>query len=873
MRGGSGSRPSVPRAAVNVRRIAVVAGLLALGLGLQLHFFAAYPRPVLFGDPAGYYKVGVRLLEALGRWRGGEPLAAAYESVRGTFYLLGVGSVFALLEAWRPQDWGFFQRAFGLFNTAAMLGVFLLGRRLSGRFAGGVAGLAVAAVYPTFSVQTGRLYPDPLTGCLFVWAAWLYAEALGREERGARWMAAAALVFSVALAIRSQLIAYMLLVVPLALLLTARAWVRRPQGRRLALALALALLPLFAFWVFVEKSVGGRDDVTQLGNVTFNPPYPFGFWQSLETDGWVGPYRSKTEPYFLALQEAGRSDPQLMRSRARQWAFTARYVGARWRQSSLLVLDNAYRLYDRPANDYKWDYPFPYPWQVALQRVVIVLGVAGAALFVAESPGLAAVFLLPASLALLHGLVFPWPRYNVPAMPILLAAAGAAAVRLAPVRPRGGAARALAAGVLLLGLAWALSDVGPAAARLLAWAGTCALLAAPFLLIPRAVAHRRAVWAAAAGALALLVPFTAHALRSRLWHERWTTLGPGGVAGVEQEIALPPEARAALRAADEVFLVLDLRVPQGDLGRVALRVGPQDLPGGALQPTMPRLRESTSTGGRDWRGYPQWWALRVDPAWLPAEGQPLRVRLTYDGAAPLRLGGDRFADQERVYEGPSFGDWPHAVALKLEYDGDYRIPVTLPLGSQGTRSSVIDARGRRPLARVHRIRLVTLRNNAGWLAWRSAPLPPGGSAALAFSAWSGQRGTATLALGGGARLELPLGAGADFRLEQDGLTLCHRYEGERGEKAYGSYALIGPVARLGPPGAPLDLQLRFTTGMSDQPLFFVIDRQRAPAATAAALGPCLAPGTPVLPGAAQVVDATHNNYPEDTGRWAVAAVY
>ena len=36
-----------------------------------------------------------------------------------------------------------------------------------------------------------------------------------------------------------------------------------------------------------------------------------------------------------------------------------------------------------------------------------------------------------------------------------------------------------------------------------------------------------------------------------------------------------------------------------------------------MLPTIPRLRESTSTGGRDRRAYPQWWAVRLDPAWLP----------------------------------------------------------------------------------------------------------------------------------------------------------------------------------------------------------------------------------------------------------------
>src|SRR4029079_3271105 len=99
--------------------------------------------------------------------------------------------------------------------------------------------------------------------------------------------------------------------------------------------------------------------------------------------------------------------PDLPGSHARHWAFPARYVGARPLASMLLVLDNAYRLYDRPANDYKWDHPSPYSVQVFVQRLIVVLGVAGAVLVVVEQPALAGLFLMPAALAVLHGLVFP----------------------------------------------------------------------------------------------------------------------------------------------------------------------------------------------------------------------------------------------------------------------------------------------------------------------------------------------------------------------------------------------------------------------------------------------------------------------------------
>jgi hypothetical protein len=853
-----------------------VAALLLAGLALQLHFFATYPRPVVFGDPAGYYKVGERLQDAFWRLRAGEDARAVFESVRGSFYLLGVGLVFAVVDGLRPQDWGFFQRVLGGFNTLAMLGAFLLGRRLSGRFAGGAAALALAAVYPTFSVQTGRLYPDPITGCLFVWAAWLYAEALAR--RRAAWMAGAGALFGLSLLIRAQLVNYMALVIALALAATCMVWSRDAGARRLVAAFVLAFLPALLAWALLVRAVGHRDDVAQLGNVTFQPPYPFGFWQNYETDGWTGPFRFKTEPYYQAMQAQGRGDPRLMRSRARQWLFTLRYVAARPVESALLVLDNAYRLYDRPANDYKWDYPLPYPWQVAFHRVVIVLAAAGAALFVAERPALAGLFLLPASLAVLHGLVFPWPRYNVPVMPLLLAAAGAALVRLGSV-VGGAGPRAwprapvvlLAAGAAALAAGAALALSAPEAARMMRGAGWACVLAAPCAAVARARPSRRGLAAAAAGWLVLAVPLAAHAARDRRWHEVLTRAG-GRVRAVEQEITLGPDAIAALRAAPQAYLAFDLRAPQGDLSRARLRVGPRELPGSALSPTMPRLRESTATGGRDWRGYPQWWVLPLDPEWLPPAGQPLRVALSVSGGE-LLLGGDRFAGQQRVYQGPSFGDWPHAVALKLEYDGDYRIPVTEPLQSQATRSFVVDEAGRRPWPGVHRIRLLTLRNTEGSLDWRSAALPRAGPAALVFSAWSGNRGEAALHAGQAPVIRFPLYSRGPFDVTAGGVRLCYRYEGERGDKAYGSFALSGPVETLGPPEAPVPAQLRFHAGLSDLPMYFVIDRKRPLAETVAAVADCVPPGAAIVPGAAEVLNASHNNYPEDTGRWAIDKVY
>ncbi len=861
---------------MNHRRAVLVLLLLGLGLGLQLWFFRHYPQPILFGDPAGYYDVGLRFREALAAWRQGTPPGAAFESVRGLFYLLGVGTLFAVLETARPRDFAFFRDAMAVFNAAAMLGAFALGRRLGRSYAAGVAALVLAAVYPTFAVQTGRLYPDPVTCALFVWAAVLLAAAV--ERSSTRRMAAAGLVFGAALIVRAQVLEYFFVVIAAALASTLPAWARRRDARRLVVALALGLAPALLAWMAIRVAVGGRDDVVRMGQVTFRPSYPFGFWQQLETDGWTGPYRFKQDPFYREMEaRAHAGDPELMRSRTRQLAFTARYVAARWRASTLLVLDNAYRLYDRPANDYKWDFPFPYSAQVVLQRAIVVAGAAGLALFAAESPALLGVFVVPLALAVLHGLVFPWPRYNVPAMPIVMAAAGAWAVRAILDRPRTGtpavrrAAIATGAALALVLAGEVLRLRAPEVARAARALGWLAVVLLPFAVSWRLVAPaRRGRWSRVvllAVPACLAVPFLAHLLREVRWHETAVRLG-GDLTGVEQEIRLTPEALSRLRTSPEAFVVFDLTVPRGDLHGATVTLGGRTFSGDDVVPTMPRLRESTATGGRDRRAYPQWWALRLDPGALPATpAEPLRIGLRVPAEAGVTLRGDRFHGQDRAYEGPSFGDWPRFVALKLEYDGDYRVPVEVPLGSAGSSSAVRNASGERTTRPdVFRIRVVVPEHDEAWLAWETAPAPARGPAAFAFAAFSGTRGEAVLAVDGGDVLRFPLGAREDFVREGGGWRLCHHPD-PVDDRARGAYVLAGEPR----PGAPLALSARYRAGLSQEPMFFVIDRKRAapPAAVAAAC----APGRPVTDGAARVVDGTHNNYPEDTGRWAVAAVY
>jgi len=849
-----------------------VAALLAVGLGLQLYFFRHYPQPPLFGDPAGYYNVGLRFQEAVHRLRAGEPLGPVFASVRGLFYLAGVGTVFGLLDALRPGDTAWLRDVMAVANTAAMLGVFVLARQLSGRVAAGLVALALAASYATYSVQTGRLYPDPLTAALLAWAGAAYAGAIALRSR--RRMAVAGVLLGLALLLRAQVLEYVVTVLALALLATARWWWPSREARALVAAFLIGLSPALVAWAGIHWAVGGRDDVVRMGQVTFRPTYPFGFWQQLETDGWTGPYRFKQDPFYKAMEADARArDPDLLRSRGKQLAFTLRYVGARPLASVLLVLDNAYRLYDRPANDYKWDYPYPYRMQVALQRVIVVLGVAGAALVVAEQPALAGVFLVPVALAVLHGLVFPWPRYNVPAMPFLIAAAGVLLVRVAGDAPwRRPRARRVLLTVALpaaatIALAALVRGTLPESARVGRVLGILLVVALPFVVVAMNGPRWRRVAGAAGAALAVLL--LAHAVRDRRWHETSTTLG-GDVAGVDQVIRLPPESLGRLKSAPEAFVLFDLTVPRGDLQDAAIEIGSRRFAGSALVPTMPRLRESTATGGRDRRGYPQWWALRLDPAALPANaGEPLRIRLTVPETTDAVLRGDRFTGQDREYEGPSFGDWPNYVALKIEYDGDYRIPVSLPLGSLDTESAVRRRSGdRKAIAAVHRIRVVVPATNEGWIDWETAPAAAAPPSAFVFAAYSGTRGEAELRVAGRPEVRFPLGARESFDVSGGGWRLCHRAEPPRQDRGYGQYVLVGPA----PARAPVSLRVSYRAGLSQEPMFFVIDRRAISADLVRAARACGVGGA-VTDGAARIVDGTRNNYPEDTGRWTVSAVF
>ena len=830
-------------------RVLVVVAVLALGFALQIYFSSSYPQPILFGDPGAYYVVGQKLQQAVERLRAGDDIATVYESVRGVLYFAGVGSVYGIIDSLSPQNIPYFRAVLSVFNTLTMLGCFYLAQRLSGSYWGGLTALVLSAMYPPFSVQTGRLFPDPITGCLFVWSAYFYLR--GIQDRSNGFMFASGLALTGALFIRSQLFNYVIVLLLITVAATALWWWR--DQRRLVAALLIGSLPFTMLWLGIVRSVG--DDVEEIqafGNFTFKKQYPYGFWQFLDSDGWMGPYRLRQEPYYRAMEAKAEDDPGLLESYPRQLAFTARYVVSRPTESIAVVLDNVLRLYDRPANDYKWDYPFSYSTQVIYQRLLVVLSVVGFVVVTSRHPSRVFVFFVPACLALLHGLSYPWPRFNQPAMPILIAVAGAAAYWGWCRRPRRWRPLILAAvaSAFLFTLGALLRVSLPELTRVSFAVGRIAFLAIPFVFVAFCVCEndRRACVLAAGAWLSLALLVTVHDLRSPSWHETSVRLGKA-----RQQIALSHEALREISGGSEAFAVFDLHIPDGDPSGVSVSINGHDV-STELVPTMPRFGESTAAGGRNRREYRQWWAVPLRADLLPPSA-PARLELKVSATerTDVVLYGDRFRDQDRFYEGPSFGDWPHLAQVKLEYDGDYRLPVRVPLASARTEADT---------ASVHRMRVITLSSNEGRLVWESEPVSAGGPRALAFFAYSGNRGEAEIAVSGQSLATFPLGSMDDFDID----GLCHRAEPARGGMAYGGYVVFIDAVEDG----PVTMSVRFRSGMSIEPMFLSLDQRNDDLSEL--VSRCGREDVPIA-GLSRIVEAETNSYPADTGRWSVASVF
>ncbi len=180
--------------------------------------------------------------------------------------------MYGFIDSLNPHNIPYFRTVLSVFNTLASLGCFFLAWRLCRSYWAGLVALVFASVYPPFSVQTGRLFPDPITGCLLVWSAYLFLR--GAQEKSKRAMFGAGLTLTAALFIRPQLFNYVLLLLLVSVATTAYWWWR--EHKPLVAALLLGCLPFTSLWVGIVQAVGDDlEEIEAFGNFTFQQRYPY----------------------------------------------------------------------------------------------------------------------------------------------------------------------------------------------------------------------------------------------------------------------------------------------------------------------------------------------------------------------------------------------------------------------------------------------------------------------------------------------------------------------------------------------------------------------------------------------------------------------
>ncbi len=230
----------------------------------------------------------------------GKDIVAVFVAIRGSLYFFAAGAFFGLADLLRPNDPTFLRLLLAMLNTLGLLGAFFLARILAGgRASAGMVAVSIGILHPSLATHLTRAYPDPLTGCLFVWAAVSFAR--GQRDSRLRDFASAGLLLTAGLLVRPQILGPVLAVVAV---LAAGVALVRPFSRLSVLALLSGCLPAAILWVGLNAAMmvtaerrGAEDEFSgRYGWTVLRSTYPQGFWQYLETDGWEGPYRLRQEP-------------------------------------------------------------------------------------------------------------------------------------------------------------------------------------------------------------------------------------------------------------------------------------------------------------------------------------------------------------------------------------------------------------------------------------------------------------------------------------------------------------------------------------------------------------------------------------------------
>ena len=410
--------------------LGLLVAILLLGGGLRLH--AALTPPADVGnDAAAYMQIAAALYED-GRY--GAPGQASPNDWSPGAPLL-YGAIYYVTGGVHP---GLARLVLVLLGIATILFTYLIGRRLAGP-AAGVVGALLAATYPSFIENTGRLLAEPVAIFWLPAAVLAFLWASDRDGGPWRWLAPGALLGLTTLT-RPEYLPFVAVFALLALLRVA--WLR-DEGRReglkhgvaAAALLTLAFCAVLGPWTarnaivldrFVPVTTGG-------GKALFVATYlPGDGRQQLVKRQLIARYYGKTDlPYeqVLAtdmaplLDRVARKYPRLGRDAALARIGRENFV----KYASERPLDYAWMIIRKIQN--MWDRGStpamsPKPW-FAYHRVLVFWGLAALiGLALRRRWEAAPIGLLILGITIVGGLLLAVPRRALPLMPIVLALTG-----------------------------------------------------------------------------------------------------------------------------------------------------------------------------------------------------------------------------------------------------------------------------------------------------------------------------------------------------------------------------------------------------------------------------------------------------------------
>jgi hypothetical protein len=560
---------------------------VALVLRLWFNFAAAHPNCAVSCDaseylrnavalhrlaelPSGFWQQGIACLtgqagneiEQQVRQRLGF-LAEMHQSGPVFPLFLLIGYSFAGTGA-DPGDWLPPVVAQCLISALTCVLIALIGCYAWDRGTGYLAGL-LAAVYPAFIINSGRLYSETFSAFLLCALAWLVLRGFSRPGNGYPMLFLAGVTAASLELTRSVMFLLCLALLPV--------FYMQNRDRRPLSAMAVLLLgfsTVLVPWWAVEKLAFGRTSliVDRVGH------YNFSVGNNIDTQGWLSyPY-----PDLAGVEQ--KSYPALARQSIAK-------SPERWLK---LMLDKPVRLFKLPWNDFRLNIgPFGPGLQAGFHQLLLLLAAAGVALGLGTGVGTPPdarqlrcriVILGILGLHLIYLLFITVPRYNLTAMPlvILLGAAGASSLALLLKQRPGRVPAALAAAAGLVLFTAARADLIPllASTPLLKTAGgwlavsvlvkglcVAAFLVSLWRLLPYLRGRLKTARAAVLmlGPLLLLtvcLPARAHG-RWYEWRRQLTRAGEQ----ITQSIPIPPEAMASVRAGHGYLLLDADGAPEG----------------------------------------------------------------------------------------------------------------------------------------------------------------------------------------------------------------------------------------------------------------------------------------------------------------------